>query len=197
MNTTVPNIPCHSAPLISAGLAFASMIARQQKRLCLALLTLGVTLAVTDRAAAQEDGKVYIIRNKSTEKVLTPDRDGGLLIQEPEPVKPKKAQYRQWKLLKEGEFFKIVNVGSGKMLMSPSKETGAQIVLEGADGKGARLWSFTARGAKHFTIESRRGGLFMDVANNDASNGNPVIQYSLNDRGASRANQLWELIPVP
>jgi hypothetical protein len=165
----------------------------------LAVAALGVTAFLSLSASAQDDGQVYRIRSKLTSKVLAPDAGGKLLVQQ-SPKGKLKDEALQWKLVKakEGNFFQIVNVESGKALTAPSKDALAQVAIESnADGKpkAGQLWSFE-KGDNGFTIQSRLSGYYLDVFNFETEDGVKVIQQELNPNKAKRGNQQWELVPV-
>lgn len=162
-----------------------------------AVLALGLTAVAALSASGQEDGQVYRIKNRLTDKVLVPDDKGTMLVQGTVKAKDEAGQ---WKLVKagEGNFFVIVNVKSGKALTAPSKDALAQVALE-APGKGdkakvGQLWSFEKK-EKMFTIQSRHSGFYLDVFNFEKEDGVKIIQQELNEKGG-RGNQVWDLIPV-
>lgn len=160
------------------------------------VLALALTGAMAISASGQDDGQVYRIKNKLTDKFLIPDEKGNSLVQG--TVKAKEESGR-WKLVKakEGNFFMIVNVGSGKALTAPSKKALDQVALEepgkGGNAKVGQLWAIEKH-EKMFTIESRHSGFYLDVFNFEKEDGVKIIQQELNKE--KRGNQFWELIPV-
>ena len=163
-------------------------------RACLAICVMGVFCLP---AGGQEEGQIYRIKNRFTDKVLVPNDDGTLLVQTtPKP----KEEHNRWKLVKakNENFFRIINVATGKAITSPSKEALAQVALEAPNSeeksKGGQLWSFEKRG-EMFTIQSRHSGFYLDVAMLEKADGATIIQQELNEKG-SRGNQVWDLVPV-
>lgn len=161
------------------------------------LLAILLTGIVAFSAFGQENGQLYRIKNRLTDKFLIPDEKGTHLVQGTVKGKEKAGQ---WKLVKakEGNFFMIVHAGSGRALTSPSKTALDQIALEepgkGGSPKAGQLWGFEKRD-KMFTIESRYSGLYLDVFNFEKEDGVKIIQQKLNEKGG-RGNQIWELIRV-
>lgn len=158
----------------------------------LVVVMLGLTCV---SAFGQEDGQVYRIKSRLTDKVLSPNEDGTLLVQESGERKNEK---QHWKLVKSDQHFLIVNVASGKAITSPSKEALAQVALEdhkpNDKPKVGQLWSIEPHSAR-FLIQSRRSDLYLDVYDFGKEDGVKIIQQTLNGkRGAG--NQVWELIPV-
>ncbi|HEY1068283.1 MAG TPA: RICIN domain-containing protein [Pirellulales bacterium] len=153
-------------------------------------------MLATGIAWGQEDGQVYRIKNRLTDKVLAPDASGKLLVQQ---TGDPKAAAQQWRLVKsaEGNFFKIVNVESGRALAVPSKQPVAQIELHATtdDKPHVRQWWSIAKLEKRFTIESQFSGYYLDVFNWETEDGVKIVQQELNKKG-DRGNQVWELHPV-
>lgn len=144
---------------------------------------------------AQEDGVIYRIKSRLTDKNLAPNEDGTLLVQRSERPRDRK---QQWKLIKSGEYFQIVNVASGKALTAPSKEALEQVKLEdnraGDKPRIGQLWSFNKLKTR-YTIRSRHSDLYLDVYDFGKEDGVKIIQQTLNEKG-NAGNQVWELIPV-
>lgn len=164
------------------------------RRFVMALLILSASSSST---WGQEDGKVYLIKNKLTDKVLAPNADGTLLVQQT-PEEGNSAHH--WKLAasKNGKLFQIINVGSGKMLTAPSKDAVVQIPLADAAKRQAgsgQLWYFEKRGER-FGIRSGLSKLYLDVFDFKTEDGVKIIQQTLNENREGRGNQLWILVPV-
>jgi hypothetical protein len=161
----------------------------------MAWLAIGCLILSASIGSAQEDGKIYRIKNRLSGKGLTHDESGNLLIQK--QIRPRD-KAMQWKLIKVGEFFQIENAESGKVLTSPSKEALEQISLEDNTRndrpKVGQLWSFHKQQVR-YTIQSRQSDLYLDVYDFGTEDGVKIIQQVLNGKG-SRGNQVWELVPV-
>ena len=144
-------------------------------------------------AGAQEEGKVYRIKNKFSDKVLAPNDSGNLLVQRSVVLKD---ESNRWKLEKsrQGDFYHIVNVVSGKMLTSPSSAALAQIRLQDGNDSFGQLWVIEPLN-QHFTIRSRSSKLYLDVHDFSLDDGAKIIQQTLNKKGG-RGNQMWQLVPV-
>lgn len=159
------------------------------------VLVVGILISSGSVSFGQEDGQIYRIKNRLSDKVLAPDETGTLLVQK--QLRPRDKS-QQWKVIKNGEFFQIENVASGKFLTSPSKEALAQIELDDDTRKDrpkvGQLWSFHKQQVR-YTIQSRHSDLYLDVYDFGTENNVKIIQQVLNNKG-NRGNQVWELVPV-
>jgi hypothetical protein len=157
----------------------------------LVVMLMGLT---TVSCLGQEDGQIYQIKNRRSDKVLAPDASGALLVQT--TANPANSS-QQWKLVKSGDYFKIMNVSSGKVLRA-SRAVGQQIAIVNDDGeqgtRGGKLWAFEKQ-QSNFTIQSRLSDLYLDVLNGETGDGVQVIQEAINNRGM-RGNQIWDLVPA-
>lgn len=144
----------------------------------------------------QEDGQIYRIKSKLSDKNLAPNEDGSLLVQATERLRDKK---QRWRLIKSGQYFQIENVASGKVLTAPSKEAVAQITLEDNRAKDkprpGQLWKFDKLKSR-YTIQSRHSDLYLDVYDFGTEDGVKIVQQTLNEKPGKSGNQVWELVPV-
>ena len=154
----------------------------------------GVLLLSSVAVWGQEDGKLYQIKSLNSDKVLAPDGEGKLVQKTSRP----KVKLQHWKLVKgrEENVFQIVNVATGKVIASPSKEQAAPIITEApaAKTKPSQMWMFEKR-PRGLTIRSRSSDLLLDVSGFQTKDGAAIIQFTLNDK-EGRTNQIWELVPV-
>ena len=92
----------------------------------------------------------------------------------------------------EGQFYRIMNVGSKKFLaLGDDAKTveGAQIVQR-TKGNGAReQWSFVKQG-NVYKIINRENGQALNVQGGSTDEGAPIIQWAANVKGK---NQRWTL----
>ena len=122
-------------------------------------------LAVGQTAWAQpEEGQFYRIKSVSSKKVLSVEDkgEGDAIIQ----VAPGVAEVQQWKFVKSGDYYKIVNRKTGKALnvKNASKEEGTPIIQWDASDKGEnQQWSLEKKGTS-YVIKARHSGLVLDVA---------------------------------
>lgn len=162
----------------------------------LAAVAVGFVLAGSMPGFAQEDGQIYRIKSRLSDKVLAPSADGTLLVQTTE--RPR-AKNQRWKLVKAGPFFQIVNMASGKVITAPSKEALDQLTLTDNNKKEkariGQLWSFSLVRTR-YTIQSRHSDLYLDVYDYGKEDGVKIIQQVLNGKPGSAGNQVWQLIPV-
>ncbi|MFO0876530.1 MAG: RICIN domain-containing protein, partial [Gemmataceae bacterium] len=86
---------------------------------------------------------------------------------------------QQWKFVKVGDYYKIVNRKTGKALnvSSGSKEEGAPIIQwdAGDDGENQQ-WSLEKKG-QAYVIKARHSGLVLDVAEEKKDRKAALIQY--------------------
>jgi|GEM_PF-3463364 len=159
------------------------------------LFAICVTALAVVSAQGQEDGQVYLVKNILTGKVIAPAMDGSGLVQN--DMKPR-VKFQQWKLVKGkmDNVFQLVNVGSGKVITSPSKESAAQLIFEEAAAKHKpSQWFVVEKMPRGLLIKSQSSGHYLDVEGADSANKTAIIQYTLNEKQV-RGNQLWELVPA-
>lgn len=159
---------------------------------CIAMAVLTVSLLLSGKfAAAQpEEGVYYRIKNVNSKKMLALGI-GAAKVDEAQIVQRARGEdeRQQWKFVKVGKYFKIINRKSEQELNVRSKDEEAPIVAS-TDGKNAQ-WSLEKEG-KAYLIKSRNSGLVVDVADESKDRKAPVIQY----RNHEGRNQLFELEPV-
>ena len=92
-----------------------------------------------------------------------------------------------------GEYVKVVNRHSGKVLDVPerSKDQGVQIIQWDDNGQENQRWLFYKVG-DHFCIKSQESSLVLDVGEASKENGAGVIQWPFH----GKENQLWKLVEV-
>ncbi len=160
------------------------------------LLVASLLVSMMTSAPAQENGKVYRLKNRMTNKYVSPDDSGEKAVQQSN--NPQETSQR-WKLVaaRGGKVFQIINEETGKALVAPSMEATAQIQLRDAASekpKRDELWTIE-KGVVNFKIKSHLSGLYLEVFNFEREDGVPITQQTLNDSDG-RGNQIWELVPV-
>lgn len=83
----------------------------------------------------------YVIKNKKSGLVLGVDKNGNVV-----QGKNKGSAEQQWDIKKNGNYYTIVNRGSGQSLdlSNASKEQGARIIAWAVNGNDNQLWSIKA-----------------------------------------------------
>jgi hypothetical protein len=98
---------------------------------------------------------------------------------------------QQWKLEKDGDYYKIVNRKSGKVLdveMESTDEGGAIIQWDDkTEGNDNQRWSWEGKG-KDRRLKSKSSSLVLDVG--DAS---AIVQKKADDKAKG---QLWQVVEV-
>src|SRR3954470_22684951 len=159
-------------------------------RLRLALIA-AFTLSLTFAAAAAEEAKYVKLLNVNTGRVLavTDDSDENearAVIAKDEPNKA-----RQWQLVKDGQFLKIVNRKSGKVLdvNNASKDEDGEIIQweEKTDDNDNQRWSWEGKGDDR-RLKSKHSGLVLDVTAEGK-----VVQKKADEKSAG---QLWKVVEV-
>lgn len=103
-------------------------------------------------------------------------------------------QGQQWKFVKAGDYYKIVNRKSGKALNvanASGEENAAIIQWDAADDGENQQWSLVKQG-EHFVIQARHSGMVLDVADDSKNRKATVVQSNLREG----RNQRIELVPV-
>ena len=154
------------------------------------VVTSAFLFAGTNVSAQVEVDVYYRIKNVNSKKVLALGV-GAAKVDEAQIVQRSQGQdeRQQWKFVKVGKYYKIVNRKSEQVLNVHSKDGGDPIVAS-TDGKNAQ-WSLEKKGDA-FLIRSRNSGFVIDVADESKDRKAPVIQYPDHEG----RNQLFELEPV-
>lgn len=147
-------------------------------------------LAVFALPAAAEDN-FYRLRHVESGKVLGVDGDSEDSGARAALVKEGDSQTQQWKLVKDGEFLKIVNRKSGKVLdvNEDSKDEGAGIIVydEKTEGFDNQRWSWAGDGTAK-RLKSKSSGLVLEA---DAEG--KLVQKKADEKAKG---QTWELVEV-
>lgn len=144
----------------------------------------GQTAAVKGTRALDEEVQYYRIRNVRSNKVL--GIDNGLRVEEGAPViqlvaGPKERQ--QWFFVKEGDFYKIINRGSGLALTvgDASMEEGASVLqMDATNTRPNQQWTLQKTDAG-YVFTARHSGHVLDVVSGDTARKARIIQYSFAD----------------
>lgn len=167
-------------------------------RFCTTLVLASCLLTCAGRAtgADPEEGKYYQIKCVRSMKVLSIENkdtgDGAKVIQ----VAPAAGPFQQWKFVKTGDYYKIVNRKTGKALnvKGGSKDEGTPVIQWDADDASEnQQWSLVKKG-EYFAIKARHSGLVLDVADGSKGRKVPLIQYPLQEK--DNGNQIFELVVV-
>jgi len=164
------------ASIVLAGLAFVS---------------------VGQTALAQvQEGEFYRIKCVNGKKVLSvEDKGKGESDQIVQTVSgPKEVQ--QWKFVKIGNYYKIVNRKTGKALnvSNNSLEEGAPVIQWDASVDAEnQQWSLEKKG-NAYVIRARHSGQVLDVGAGSKERKAALIQYPL--QADNNENQLFEILPV-
>jgi hypothetical protein len=127
-----------------------------------------------------ETGKVLSVKDNSTEaeaRCVLANDDGN--------------EAQQWKIVKDGEHYKIVNRKSDKVLdvMNASSDDDAEIIIweEKGDDNDNQRWSWDGTG-KTKRLKSKSSGKVLDVGGEGQ-----VIQKGSSDKAKG---QLWEVVEI-
>jgi hypothetical protein len=102
--------------------------------------------------------------------------------------------HQQWRVVSVGGGdYKLVNVGSGKVLAVPSTSQGAALEQQADAGTTVQRWQIQPSSDGSYTLLNLASSLRADVSGGSTANGAPVIQWPAN----SGANQKWLLMLVP
>ncbi len=101
------------------------------------------------------------------------------------------AEARQWKLVKDGSHYKLVNRKSGKVLdvYGESQDEGTEIIQwdDKSEGNDNQRWSWEGEGQDR-RLKSKSSGLVLDVAE-----GGKVVQRKADPKAKG---QLWRVVEV-
>lgn len=162
-------------------------------RFCVAMVLAGFVLTGASRAVGAEpvEGQHYRIKNiKSKLLLAVPDKEAGegalivLAAQGPN-------QLQQWKFVKIGDYYKIVNRKTGMALnvQNESTDEGTAIIQWDASADNEnQQWSLVEKEGG-YAIEARHSGMVLTVAEKREF---PVVQFLPRK---NNGNQIFELVP--
>jgi hypothetical protein len=154
---------------------------------------------IIQNGVGPRDGEVFVLVNANSERCLTVRRwrgggYSGAIIQGPfaEAAGPS----ARWKVVRVGDYYKLVNQESGKVLAVPegSQQQG-KILIEWEDlgsKDDAQRWEFVKVG-KHYSIKSRVSGFVVAVGASRTEENANVIQWEM----AEIPDQIWRLHWIP
>jgi hypothetical protein len=143
-------------------------------------------------AAAAEEAKYVKLLHVNTGRVLavtddSDDNEARAVVAKDEPAN----KARQWQLVKDGEYLKIVNRKSGKVLdvNNASKDEDGEIIQweEKTDDNDNQRWSWEGKGDDR-RLKSKDSKLVLDVTAEGK-----VIQKKPDEKTAT---QLWKIVEV-
>jgi hypothetical protein len=142
------------------------------------------------------DGEVFVLVNTNSGRCLAIQNDlkvrGANIVQG--VVAAKAGVGERWKMVKTGDYFKLVNELSGLVLAVPqsSQRQGQQIIQWEDLGAADQQWEFVRIG-RHYSLKSRVSGLVLGVSESRTEADAPVVQWQL----AEIPDQVWLVQWVP
>jgi hypothetical protein len=158
------------------------------------------TLPPTSGGGGPQSGGIYRLTAKHSGKRLEIIDDGAGSLQA-DGTKARQwsarsgVQNQDWRLDDMGGgWWRLTNVGSGKVLDVPGGSTANSVAIgQFADKSGTnQRWSFTDVGGGWFTITSQVSGKLLDVDGQSTADGAAIHQYQANGQD----NQRWSLTLV-
>jgi Ricin-type beta-trefoil lectin domain-like len=142
------------------------------------------------------EDQFYRIKNVRSKKVLSVEDKGKLEGAQIIQVVPGPSDLQQWKFVKTGDYYKIVNHKTGMALnvQNESKEGGTPIIQWDAKAPNEnQQWTLEKKGDA-YAIKARHSGMVIDVANEKKDRKALLIQYPFKE--TDNDNQLFEFVPV-
>jgi hypothetical protein len=155
------------------------------------LLAAVVTCGLMAAPAAAADAAKYVKLVHNTGKVLAvadnSDEAGAKAVL----AKDDGSEGQQWQLVKDGDYYKVLNRKTGKVLdveMESTEEGGAIIQWDDkAEGTDNQRWSWAGEG-KDRRLKSKSSSLVLDVGE-----GGVIIQKKADENAKG---QLWKVVEV-
>lgn len=149
------------------------------------------TCGLFGAALAADDKKYVKLVHADTGKVLAiadgSDDAGAKAVL----AKDDGSQGQQWQLVKDGDYYKVVNRKSGKVLdvEGDSMDEGGGIIQwdDKSEGNDNQRWSWAGDG-KERRLKSKSSGLVLDTGDEGA-----VVQKKADDKAKG---QLWKVVEV-
>jgi hypothetical protein len=152
-------------------------------------LTVLVGFALAASAAAGD--KAVKLVHVETGKVLAVADDSDESEARAVLAKDDGSEARQWKLEKDGEYLKLVNRKSGKVLdvYGESKDEGTQIIIwdDKSEGTDNQRWQWVGDG-KERRLKSKHSELVLDVDEDGK-----IVQQKADEKNKK---QLWKVVEV-
>ncbi len=151
---------------------------------------LHILRTIVESGTAPRDGEVYLLINSNSRRCLTVK--DGLIVQG--PLADTADASSQWKVVRVGDYYKLIHEESGKVLDLPgnAQRPGGQLILSDGTDISDQLWSFT-RDGNGFCFKSRVSGFVAGVDASSIEEDARVIQ----SRPTLNAGQTWRLQWVP
>jgi len=150
-----------------------------------------VTLGLFAMSAFADDAKYIKLVQADTGKVLSIADNSDENEARAVLAKDDGSKSQQWKLEKDGDYYKIVNRKSGKVLdvMGESMDEGGAIIQwdDKPEGNDNQRWSWEGEG-KSRRLKSKSSGLVLDVGDESG-----IVQRKADDQSKS---QLWQVVEV-
>lgn len=152
-----------------------------------------VARAVDDGSVVIVPGQFYRLQLARSQKALSggPKDDSAKVRLLPID---KADETQQWKFVKAGDYYQIVNRTSGLALniANASGDEGAELIQwDAADPGENQQWTLEKHG-DHFALKARHSGLVIDVEGEARKRKSPVIQSAYREG----RNQLFEVVPI-
>ena len=159
------------------------------------ITTLALLLTSQIAQAQPEEGRYYRIQNANSKLVLGVAGKTELGTEVIQVPLNKSAEGQQWKFVKKGNVYEIINKKSGKALnvRDGSKSENAPLIQWNARSKGEnQRWSLEKNGDS-FSLIAQHSGMAIGILNRSKEPGIQVVQ--LRTRKNAK-NQLFDLVPI-
>lgn len=142
------------------------------------------------------EDQFYRIKNVRSKKVLSVEDKGKLEGAQIVQVVTAGTELQQWKFVKTGDYYKIVNRKTGMALnvQNESRDGGTPIIQWDAKAPNEnQQWTLEKKG-DNYAIKARHSGLVLDVADGSKDRKAPLVQNPFKE--TDNENQLFEFVPV-
>jgi len=164
----------------------------------LIIIFLIVSLSCIYSWAQPQDGIIYVILNRHSQKVLDipgGSRSLGVQVQQWEQHSNTN---QQWRVTKhDGFYFTLTNMASGLCLgVRDRKDDKAPIVQSGCRGFDSQLWGVVTSTSGYHQIGNKFSGKVMDVPGFLTGNGVKIQQFTKKDFNniTNASNQLFKFL---
>jgi len=145
---------------------------------------------ILDRGTTPRDGEVFLFVNPNSRRCLSVK--DGRVVQGPFADAAETSEY--WKVVQVGDYFKLVNQESGKVLDLPgnAEQQRLQLIVSEDADESDQLWTFIKVG-DHYAIKSRVNGFVAGVSFSATDENSKVIQTEL----TQNQGQIWRVQRAP
>ena len=156
-----------------------------------ALIAFGFAALLFGESLQAQEGKYVKFVQFETGKVLTVEGNSTEALARLVAAKDDGSQFQQWKLEKDGDYYKVTNRKSGKVadVENDSEDDGASIIQwdDKSEGNDNQRWTKEGKG-DYVRLKVKHSGLMLDLDKEGKA-----VQKKVDEKAKS---QLWKIVVI-